>query len=32
MHQLIDDWATKGKYRTGEDLKNELSISMEKLL
>jgi hypothetical protein len=32
MHQLTDGWATKDKYRTGEDLKNELSISMEKML
>ncbi len=32
MHQLTDGWATKDKYRTGEDLKNELLISMEKLL
>jgi len=32
MHQLTDDWATKDKYRTGSDLKNELFISMEKLL
>ena len=32
MHQLTDDWATKDKYRTGEDLKNELLNSMENLL
>jgi hypothetical protein len=32
MHQLSDGWATKEKYRTGENLKNELLISMEKLL
>lgn len=32
MHQLTDDWATKDKYRTGGELKNELFISMEKLL
>ena len=32
MHQLTDGWATKDKYRTGDDLKNELFISMEKLL
>jgi hypothetical protein len=32
MHQLTDDWATKDTYRTGGDLKNELFISMEKLL
>ena len=32
MHQLTDNWATKEKYRTGADLKNELLISIEKLL
>ena len=32
MHQLKDDWATKDMYRTGDDLKNELSASLEKLL
>jgi hypothetical protein len=32
MHQLTDNWATKGKYRTGTDLKNELLVSIEKLL
>ncbi len=32
MHQLSDDWATKDTYRTGYDLKNELFISMKKLL
>jgi hypothetical protein len=32
MHQLTDSWATRDKYRTGEDLKNELLISMEKVL
>jgi hypothetical protein len=32
MHQLKNDWATKNKYRTGDELKNELSVSMEKLL
>ena len=32
MHQLTDGWATKDKYRTGDGLKNELFISMEKLL
>jgi hypothetical protein len=32
MHQLTDGWATKDKYRTGDDLKNELLISMEKML
>ena len=32
MHQLKDDWSTKERYRTGDDLKNELSDSMRKLL
>jgi hypothetical protein len=32
MHQLTDDWAKNNKYRTGADLKNELYISMQKLL
>jgi len=32
MHQLTDNWATKKKYRTGADLKNELLVSLEKLL
>lgn len=32
MHQLTDGWATKENYRTGDDLRNELKISMEKLL
>ena len=32
MHQLTDNWATKEKYRTGKDLKNELLVSIEKLL
>jgi len=32
MHQLKDDWAAKDKYRTGDDLKNELFASMKKLL
>ncbi len=32
MHQLSDGWATKDKYQTGDDLKNELLISMEKML
>ena len=32
MHQLTDNWSTKEKYRTGEDLKNELLVSIEKLL
>jgi len=31
MHQLKDNWATKNRYRTGIDLKNELSASMRKL-
>jgi len=31
MHQLTDGWATRDKYRTGDDLKNELFISMQKL-
>jgi hypothetical protein len=32
IHQLTDGWATKDKYRTGDDLKNELLISMEQVL
>ena len=32
MHQLTDGWATKNNYRTGDDLKYELLISMEKVL
>jgi len=32
MHQLTDDWAQNDKYRTGSDLKNELFVSMKKLL
>ena len=32
MHQLTDEWAKNDHYRTGNDLKNELLISMEKLL
>jgi len=32
MHQLTDKWATKEKYKTGADLKNELLVSIEKLL
>jgi len=32
MHQLTDDWASKDKYRTGNELKTELSVSMGKLL
>ena len=31
MHQLSDDWAKNNQYRTGIDLKNELSASLEKL-
>ena len=31
MHQLSDDWAKNNQYRTGDDLRNELSASMEKL-
>jgi hypothetical protein len=31
MHQLTDGWASRDKYRTGDDLKNELFISMQKL-
>jgi hypothetical protein len=32
MHQLTDDWASKERDRTGGDLKNELLISMDKVL
>ena len=32
MHQLTDGWAAGDNYRTGDDLKNELFISMKKLL
>ena len=32
MHQLSDNWATKEKYRTGEDLKKELLVSIENLI
>ena len=32
MHQLKDPWSTSERYRTGADLKNELSASMEKML
>jgi hypothetical protein len=32
MHQLTDGWAKNDNYRTGNELKNELLISMEKLL
>lgn len=31
MHQLLDDWATKDKFRTGDDLGNELFASMQNL-
>ena len=31
MHQLRDDWAKKDQYRTGDDLKNGLFVSMEKM-
>lgn len=31
MHQLSAFWTTRGKYRTGDALKNELIVSMEKL-
>ena len=31
MHQLKAEWATQSTYRTGEDLKNELTVSMEAL-
>ena len=32
MHQLSDDWAKNDHYRTGDDLKNELSASMAMLI
>jgi len=32
MHQLSADWAKNDHYRTGDDLKNELFVSMEKLI
>ena len=32
MHQLSDKWANREQHRTGKDLKNELLISMTKLL
>ena len=32
MHQVSDDWAKNDHYRTGNDLKNQLLISMEELL
>jgi hypothetical protein len=31
MHQLTDGWAKNERYRTGDDLKNELSASLERL-
>ena len=31
MHQLSAGWAKNDNYRTGDDLKNELSASMAKL-
>jgi len=31
MHQLSDAWAKNDQYRTGDDLKNELSVSIQKL-
>jgi len=32
MHQLPDDWATRDRYRTGDDLSSTLLSSMEKIL
>ena len=32
MHQLTDTWATKDKYRTGDDLKDELSNATQTIL
>jgi len=32
MHQLSADWAGRDKYRTGEDLKKELSAALDKLI
>ena len=32
MHQLTDDWAENEHYRTGDDLRNGLLASMQKLL
>lgn len=32
MHQLTDSWADREHYRTGDDLVNELSVTMERLL
>ncbi len=32
MHQLTDEWAKSDNYRTGEDLKNKLLSSTEKIL
>jgi hypothetical protein len=31
MHQLSDEWATKDKYRTGDDLADELFCLNEKV-
>jgi len=32
MHQLTDRWADREHYRTGDDLVNELSVTMKRLL
>jgi hypothetical protein len=32
MHQLTDSWADGEHYRTGDDLVNELSVTMKRLL
>ena len=32
MHQLTDSWADREHYRTGDDLVNELSVTMKRLL
>ena len=32
MHQLSDDWAKNDRFRTGEELKKELSVSMATLM
>jgi len=32
MHQLSDDWAKNDRYRTGDDLKKELFVSMAALI
>jgi len=32
MHQLSADWADRDKYRTGNDLKNELSAALATLI